>query len=130
MESASSGAYTLDSHVGPTLHLQPHLNTPELGGRGRRAPPNMVEAYRWQGLILVTDVQTITEAAQWIGLYPKDARRVVLRYDDDGPIGVHDRRLIQAPSVHALLLRVEQRQGRAAAITRPDTGGACGPSSL
>jgi len=104
------------------LSLHPHLPTPELSQRARQAP-NLVEARRWQLLALVADGKTVQDAASLVGLYANYARRVVRRYNHEGPIGVRDRRLDQTPPVRPPLLSAEQQQELAEAVQGPAPGG-------
>ena len=105
-----------------TLHLHPHLPTPELSRRARQAP-TLVEARRWQLLALVADSKTVKDAAQLVGLNVYYARRVVRRYNREGPTSLRDRRLEQIPPVRPPLLSAEQQQDLAAAIQGPAPGG-------
>jgi transposase len=105
-----------------TLPLQPHLTPPELSRRARQAP-NLVEARRWQLLALVADGKTVKDAAQLVGLYPPYARRVVHRYNAEGPDGVRDRRLAARPPRRARLLSAAQLQELAEAVQGPAPGG-------
>jgi transposase len=104
------------------LRLQPHLPTKELAQRSRQAP-NPVEARRWQLLALVADEMTVQHAAQLVGLNPDYARRVVRRYNQEGPAAVRDRRREQPPPVRTPLLSAEQQQELAQAIQGPAPGG-------
>lgn len=104
------------------VHLHPHLPPSELSRRARHAP-NLVEARRWHLLALVADGKTATEAARLVGLYPNYARRIIRRYNAEGPAGVRDRRLTQTPPIRPPLLTAEQQAELAAAITRPAPGG-------
>jgi transposase len=103
-------------------HLHPHLPTPELSQRARHAP-NLVEARRWHLLALVADGKTVTDAAALVGLNVYYARRVVRRYNREGPAGVRDRRRDAIPPVHQPLLTAEQQQELAAAVQGPAPGG-------
>jgi transposase len=105
-----------------TLPLHPHLSQPELSGRARQAP-NLVEARRWQLLALVADGKTVKAAAELVGLYPPYARRVVHRYNTEGPDGVRDRRLAARPPRRPRLLTPEQLQELAKAVQKPAPGG-------
>jgi transposase len=82
-----------------------------------------VEARRWQLLALVADGKTVTDAAQLVGLYPPYARRVVHRYNLEGPDGVRDRRLAARPPRRPRLLSAEQLQELAEAVQGPAPGG-------
>jgi transposase len=104
------------------LPLHPHLSAPELSRRARQAP-NLVEARRWQLLALVADGKSVTAAADLVGLYPPYARRVVHRYNTEGPDGVRDRRLAARPPLRPRLLTPEQLQELAAAVQGPAPGG-------
>ena len=103
-------------------HLSPHLPNTELSERARHAP-NLVEARRWQLLALIADGKTAKAAAELVGLYPNYARRVVQRYNQEGPAGVRDRRLEQTPPVRDPLLTPEQLQELADAVQGPAPGG-------
>ena len=103
-------------------HLSPHLSNTELSKRARCAP-NLVEARRWQLLALIADGKTAKAAAELVGLYPNYARRVVQRYNQEGPAGVRDRRLEQRPPAREPLLTAEQLQKLAEAVQGPAPGG-------
>lgn len=105
-----------------TLPLQSHLPAAELSRRARHAP-NLVEARRWQLLALVADGKPVVAAAHLVGLYPPYARRVVHRYNAEGPDGLRDRRLAARPPRRPALLTPEQQQELAAAIQGPAPGG-------
>ena len=105
-----------------TLPLHFHLPAAELSRRARQAA-NLVEARRWQLLALIADGKTVKASAQIVGLYPPYARRVVHRYNQDGPAGVRDRRLTQIPPRRPALLTPEQQQELAAALQGPAPGG-------
>ena len=105
-----------------TLPLHPHLPASELSQRARQAP-NLVEARRWQLLALVADGKSVKAAADLVGLYPPYARRVVHRYNQDGPDGVRDRRLTLRAPLRPRLLTDEQLQELAAAVQGPAPGG-------
>jgi len=89
------------------LPLHPHLPTPELSQRAREAP-TLVQARRWQLLALVADGKTVKDAAVLVDLNVYYARRVVRRYNREGPTSLRDRRLEQTPPVHPPLLSAEQ----------------------
>lgn len=103
-------------------HLSPHLSNTELSERARHAP-NLVEARRWQLLALIADGKTAKAAADLVGLYPNYARRVVQRYNQEGPAGVRDRRLEQRPPVREPLVTAEQLQELAETVQGPAPGG-------
>jgi transposase len=103
-------------------HLSPHLSTTELSKRARHAS-NLVEARRWQLLALIADGKTAKAAADLVGLYPNYARRVVQRYNQEGPAGVRDRRLEQRPPAREPLVTAEQLQELADAVQGPAPGG-------
>jgi len=52
-----------------------------------------VEARRWQLLALVADGKTVKDATALVGLNVYYARRVVRRYNREGPTSLRDRRL-------------------------------------
>jgi transposase len=104
------------------LPLHPHLPAPELSQRARQAP-NLVEARRWHLLTLVADGKTVKAAAALVGLNVYYARRVVRRYNRQGPASLRDRRLEQTPPVRPPLLSAEQQQELAAAVQGPAPGG-------
>lgn len=104
------------------LPLHPHLPAPELSQRARQAP-NLVEARRWQLLALVADDKTVKDAASLVGLNVYYARRVVRRYNRQGPTSLRDRRLEQTPPVRPPLLSAEQQQELAHAVQGPAPGG-------
>src|SRR5438270_4105203 len=105
-----------------TLPLYPHLSPAELSRRARHAP-NLVEARRWQLLALVADGKTVKDAAELVGLYPPYARRVVHRYNAEGPAGLRDRRLAARPPRRPTLLSPEQLQELAEAVQGPGPAG-------
>ena len=100
------------------LPLYPHLPSRELSQHARQAP-NVVEARRWQLLALVADGKTVKDAAALVGLNMYYARRVVRRYNREGPVSTRDRRLEQRPPVRPPLLSAEQQQELAAAVQGP-----------
>jgi transposase len=104
------------------LPLHPHLPTPELSKRARQAP-TLVEARRWHLLALVADGKTVKDAAALVGLNVYYARRVVRRYNREGPASLRDRRLEQPPPVRPPLLSAEQQQELAAAVAGPAPSG-------
>lgn len=108
--------------MGRHLLLHPHLPPPELSQRARQAP-NLVEARRWQLLALVADGKTVTAAAALVGLNVYYARRIVRRYNRDGPASLRDHRLEQVPPARPPLLTVEQQQELAAAVQGPSPSG-------
>lgn len=105
------------------LPLQPHVPTPELARRSRQAP-TPVEARRWQLLALLADDRmTVKEAAPLVGLNYDYARRVVQRYNREGPRALRDRRReLRAPGIPPLLTQ-EQLQELAHAVQGPAPGG-------
>jgi transposase len=103
-------------------HLTPHLPAAELSQRARRAP-TLVEARRWQLLALVADGKTAKDAAALVGLNANYARRVIGRYNREGPAGLRDRRLEAVPPGRTPLLSAEQQQDLARAIAGPAPGG-------
>jgi len=105
-----------------TLPLHPHLPTQELAQRSRQAP-TPVEARRWQLLALVADELTVKQAARLVGLNYDYARRVIHRYNREGPMALRDRRLeARAPGTRPLLT-AEQQQELAQAVQGPAPGG-------
>jgi transposase len=105
-----------------SLPVHPHLPAPELAQRSRRAP-TPVEARRWQLLALIADNLTVKQAARLVGLNYDYARRVVHRYNQEGPAALRDRRReLRAPGTRPLLT-AEQQQELAAAIQGPAPGG-------
>jgi transposase len=100
------------------LVVADHLPTKELAHRSRQAP-TPVEARRWQLLALVADAMTVEHAASLVGLNADYARRVVRRYNRDGPASVRDRRKEQVPPRRPPLLTADQQQELAAAIAGP-----------
>jgi transposase len=104
------------------LPLHPHLPTTELAQRARQAP-TPVEARRWQLLALIADQLTVKHAARLVGLNYDYARRVVHRYNREGPTALRDRRCeARAPGTRPLLT-AEQQQELAAVIQTPAPGG-------
>jgi transposase len=105
-----------------SLPLHPHLPASELAQRSRQAP-TPVEARRWQLLALIADDLTVKHAARLVGLNYDYARRVVHRYNQEGPAALRDRRReLRAPGTRPLL-DAEQQQELAAAIQGPAPGG-------
>lgn len=103
-------------------HLHPHLPAAELSQRARRAP-TLVEARRWQLLALVADGKSAKDAAALVGLNANYARRVIGRYNQDGPQSLRDHRLEAVPPTQTPLLSAEQQQELAATIAGPAPGG-------
>jgi transposase len=105
------------------LPLQPHVPATELAQRARQAP-TPVEARRWQLLALIADDRmTVKEAARLVGLNYDYARRVVHRYNAEGPRALRDHRIeLRAPGTPPLLT-AEQQQELARAIQGPAPGG-------
>lgn len=104
------------------LPLHPHLPTPELSQRARQAP-TLVEARRWQLLALVADGKTVKDAAALVGLTVYYARRLVRRYNAEGPASLPDHRLTAVPPVPPSLLTPDQQQELAQAVQGPAPGG-------
>jgi transposase len=104
------------------LPLHPHLPVTELSHRARHAP-TLVEARRWQLLALIADDKTVKDAAALVGLNVYYARRVVRRYNRDGPSSLRDHRLEQQPPPPSPLLTAEQQQELAEAVQGPSPGG-------
>src|SRR5437588_1204588 len=103
------------------LPLQPHVPKEELAQRSRHAP-TPVEARRWQLLALIADDLTVKQAARLVALNYDYARRVVHRYNADGPTALRDRRVeLRAPGAHPLLT-AEQQQELAEAVQGPAPG--------
>jgi transposase len=100
------------------LTLSDHIPTKELAQRSRQAP-TPVEARRWQLLALVADAMTVEHAASLVGLHPEYARRVVRRYNQEGPTSLRDRRTDHVPPRRPPLLTAEEQQELAAAIQGP-----------
>src|SRR5947209_19202364 len=86
------------------LPLHPHVPTSELARRSRQSP-TPVEARRWQLLALIADNRmTVKAAAPLVGLNYDYARRVVQRYNREGPPALRDRRReLSAPGTCPLL---------------------------
>lgn len=103
-------------------HLHPHLPDAELAQRARRAP-TLVEARRWQLLALVADGKSAKDAAALVGLNANYARRVIDRYNRDGPESLRDRRLEAVPPTQTPLLSAAEQQELAAAVAGPAPGG-------
>lgn len=105
-----------------SLPLHPHLPAAEFAQRSRHAP-TPVEARRWQLLALHADGLTVKHAARLVGLNYDYARRVIHRYNQEGPAALRDRRReLRAPGTRPLLTP-EQQQDLAAAIQGPAPGG-------
>jgi transposase len=105
------------------LPLHPHVSTKELAQRARQAP-TPVEARRWQLLALIADDRmTVKEAAKLVALNYDYARRVVHRYNAEGPAALRDHRLAARPPGTPPLLTPEQLQELAAAVQGPAPGG-------
>jgi transposase len=93
-----------------------------LARRSRQAP-TPVEARRWQLLALVADRLTVKHAARLVGLNYDYARRLVHRYNQEGPAALRDRRREAQPPQRRALLSPEQRQELAAALQGPPPDG-------
>ena len=105
------------------LLLHPHVPTEDLAQRARQAP-TPVEARRWQLLALIADDRMpVTEAARLVGLNYDYARRVVHRYNAEGPMALRDHRTTARPPGTPPLLTPEQLQELAAAVQGPPPGG-------
>jgi transposase len=100
------------------LNVKDHIPAQELARRSRQAP-TPVEARRWQLLALVADSMTVDHAAALVGFHPEYARRVVRRYNRDGPASLRDRRKDHGPPRRPPLLTAEEQQELAAAVHGP-----------
>lgn len=109
-------------------HLMPHVSREELAQRYRQAP-DVVEARRWHLLRLIAATHTIKEAACEVGLAYEYAKRIVRRYNADGPAALRNRsREKQAPPPRRLLSPAQQEELRVALEgAAPDGGMWSGP---
>lgn len=109
-------------------HLLPHVSREELARRYRQAP-DVVEARRWHLLRLIATTHTIKEAAREVGLAYEYAKRIVRRYNADGPEALRNRsREKQPPPPRRLLSATQQEELRVALEgTAPDGGMWSGP---
>src|SRR5215210_1327896 len=69
--------------------LNPYLSSPQLRERYRTCT-EVKEARRWHALWLISQGQSAPEAARTVGLCPAWVRRVVQRYNTNGPAAVQD----------------------------------------
>ena len=104
-------------------HLHPHLTPAELTQRARQAPDTM-EARRFHLLRLIADGTTIEEAATFVGLGYSYARRIVRRYNDQGPTAMRNRWREQKPPPPRPLLDGAQQEALRQALAghAPDGG--------
>jgi transposase len=104
-------------------HLHPHLTPEELTQRARQAP-DTTEARRWQLVRLIADGKTIQDAAQLVGLGYSYARRIVRRYNEQGPTAMRNRWREQQPPPPRPLLDADQQEAlrQALAERAPDGG--------
>jgi transposase len=93
-----------------------------LARRSRQAP-TAVEARRWQLLALIADRLTVKQAARLVGLNYDYARRLVHRYNQEGPGALRDRRREVQPPRPRALLSAAQQQELATALREPAPGG-------
>lgn len=106
----------------------PYVSRDELARRYRQAP-DVVEARRWHLLRLIATDHTIKEAAAEVGLAYEYAKRIVRRYNAEGPDALRNRsREKQAPPPRRLLSAAQQEELRTALQdTAPDGGMGSGP---
>ena len=111
------------------LFLAPQRPVSDLAQRARQAP-TPVEARRWQLLTLVADRLTVKHAARLVGLNYDYARRLVHRYNQEGPGALRDRRREAQPPRPRALLSAAQQQELATALhgPPPDGGRWTGPA--
>jgi transposase len=104
-------------------HLHPHLSPEELTQRARQAP-DTTEARRFQLLRLIADGKTIQDAASLVGLGYSYARRILRRYNEQGPQAMRNRWREQRPPPPRPLLTLEQQEElrQALAGRAPDGG--------
>ena len=69
--------------------LNPYLSSPQLRERYRTCS-EVKEVRRWPALWLIRQGQSAQEAARTVGLCPAWVRRVVQRYNPNGPAAVQD----------------------------------------
>lgn len=103
-------------------HLHPHLRPEELTQRARQAPDS-TEARRWQLVRLIADGNTIQDAAQLVGLGYSYARRIVRRYNEQGPEAMRNRWREQRPPPPHPLLTLEQQEALRQALAGPAPDG-------
>ena len=69
--------------------LKPYLSSHQLWERSRTCT-EVKEVRRWHALWLISQGQSAQEAARTVGLCPAWVRRVVQRYNTNGPAAVQD----------------------------------------
>src|SRR5215210_2257703 len=69
--------------------VKPYLSTRQLRERYRTCT-EVKEVRRWHALWLISQGQSTQEAARTVGLCPAWVRRVVQRYNTNGPAAVQD----------------------------------------
>lgn len=109
-------------------HLMPHVSRAELAQRYRQAP-DVVEARRWHLLRLIATRHTIKEAVREVGLAYEYAKRIVRRYNADGPDALRNRSREKQPPPPRRLLSADQQEELRVALegTAPDGGMWSGP---
>lgn len=103
------------------IQLKNHLTREELKAR-YRACPDSKEARRWQALWLISQGQTPAQAATVMGLTAHWIRKVLHRYNRDGPEGVRDGHA-KNPAGGKFRLSVQQRQPLWQALQGSPPGG-------
>lgn len=102
------------------IRLTSHLSTEELFARYRLAK-RAAEKSHWQVLWLLSQGKTSLEVAEATGYSQKWVRRLVARYNADGPEAMNDRRSTNPGQRR--LLSVELQRELSAALERPAPGG-------
>lgn len=97
------------------IRLVSHLSTEELFTRYRQAK-RASEKTHWQVLWLISQEKTSLEAAQATGYSQKWVRRLVARYNADGPDALQDGR---RENKRQRLLSEEQRAALSTALEKP-----------
>lgn len=102
--------------------LVPHLTAAELRGR-YRACRDRKEGRRWHALWLVSGGRSAAEVAALVGLDASYVRRLVRRYNADGPASVADGHRANPGGPRTRLTAAQQAALRAALAGEPPGGG-------
>jgi transposase len=102
--------------------LLPHLTTADVRGR-YRACRDAKEGRRWHALWLVAAGRSAAEAAALVGLDASYVRRLIRRYNADGPASVADGHRVNPGGPTARLTAAQRDALRAALAGEPPEGG-------